>query len=469
MATILVVDDEARMRKVISLALTDEGHEILEAENATEAIEIIRTTALSLVITDLRMPGGDGSEVLKGARAISLHLPVIILTAYGTVENAVQALKEGAHDYLLKPCDLDELRLSVSKALWVQQITLENRYLREQLSGRSGYGELVGKSQKMVQVFEMIARVAEGNSTVLIRGESGTGKELVARAIHRDSPRKERPFVAVNCMALPSDLLENELFGHVRGAYTGAVSSSMGKFELADGGTLFLDEIGDMQPRMQGKILRAIQEKVIEPVGGNRSKRVDVRIVAATNSDLEMRVRSGEMRADLYYRLNVVPILLPPLRDRREDIPLLLDHFLAKKSNGRSSLRFAPEDMALLSRYHWPGNVRELENLVERAVVLGTSNVTHLMPSISFGVASTPTVTSHPFDDLLDLPYKDAKRLIMQEFEKYYFVQILRMKGGNVSQAADQMQLHRKNLHTKLSDLELDPKQFGDAKQNGIK
>ncbi|MFH1737538.1 MAG: sigma-54 dependent transcriptional regulator [bacterium] len=466
MATILVVDDEARMRKVISLALTDDGHEVLEAENAAQAVEIIRTTALSLVITDLRMPGGDGSEVLKGARATSLHLPVIILTAYGTVENAVQALKEGAHDYLLKPCDLDELKMSVNKALWVQQMTLENRYLREQLSGRSGYGELVGRSPKMVQVFEMIARVAQGDSTVLIRGESGTGKELVARAIHRDSLRKERPFVAVNCMALPSDLLENELFGHVRGAYTGAVSASMGKFELADGGTLFLDEIGDMQGRMQGKILRAIQEKVIEPVGGTRSKRVDVRIVAATNSELEEKVRSGAMRADLYYRLNVVPITVPPLRDRREDIPLLVDHFLAKKSNGRPSLRFAPEDMALLSRYHWPGNVRELENLVERAVVLGTTNVAHLMPSISFGGTSPPVTASHPFHDLIDLSYREAKHLVMDEFEKYYFAQILRQTKGNVSQAADLMQMHRKNLHTKLADLDLDPKRFATERQS---
>ncbi|HQO33489.1 MAG TPA: sigma-54 dependent transcriptional regulator [bacterium] len=461
MATILVVDDEARMRKVISLALAEDGHEVLEAENAAQALEIIRSTALSLVVTDLRMPGGDGTEVLKGARATSLHLPVIILTAYGTVENAVQALKEGAHDYLLKPCDLDELKLSVKKALWVQQITLENRYLREQLSGKSGYGELVGRSPKMVQVFELIARVAQGDSTVLIRGESGTGKELVARAIHRDSPRREHPFVAVNCMALPSDLLENELFGHVRGAYTGAVSTSVGKFELADGGTLFLDEIGDMQPRMQGKILRAIQEKVIEPVGGNRSKRVDVRIVAATNSDLEDKVQKGEMRADLYYRLNVVPIAVPPLRERKEDIPLLVDHFLAKKSNGRPTLKFGPEDMTLLSRYHWPGNVRELENLVERAVVLGTANVTHLMPAIAFGtgVPQGPPAP-HPFHDLVDLVYKDAKRMVIDEFDKYYFSQILRRTKGNVSQAADLIQIHRKNLHMKLSDLDLDPKQF---------
>lgn len=465
MATILVVDDEARMRKVISLALTEEGHEVLEAENAAEAIESIRTTALSLVITDLRMPGGDGTEVLKGARATSLHLPVIILTAYGTVENAVQALKDGAHDYLLKPCDLDELKLSVKKALRVQQLTLENRYLREQLSGRSGYGELVGRSPKMLQVFEVIARVAPGDSTVLIRGESGTGKELVARAIHRDSPRKESPFVAVNCMALPSDLLENELFGHVRGAYTGAVSASVGKFELADEGTLFLDEIGDMQPRMQGKILRAIQERVIEPVGGTRSKRIDVRIVAASNADLEEKVRTGEMRTDLYYRLNVVPIQIPPLRERREDIPLLVEHFLAEKSNGRPTLKFSPEDLTLMSRYHWPGNVRELENLVERAVVLGTANVAHIMPGMSVDVIPAATSTSHPFEELTGLSYRDAKRLVLGEFESYYFSRILRETKGNISQAAEVMQMHRKNLHTKLAELKLDPKQFSETKR----
>ncbi len=466
MATILVVDDEARMRKVIYLALVEEGHEVLEAENSTQALEIIRTTALSLVITDLRMPGGDGTEVLKGARATSLHLPVIILTAYGTVENAVQALKEGAHDYLLKPCDLDELKLSVKKALHVQQLTLENRYLRDQLSGRSGYGELVGRSPKMVHVFELIARVAQGDSTVLIRGESGTGKELVARAIHRDSPRKENPFVAVNCMALPADLLENELFGHVRGAYTGAISASVGKFELADGGTLFLDEIGDMQPRMQGKILRAIQERVIEPVGGTRSKRVDVRIVAATNTHLEEKVRTNEMRADLYYRLNVVPIHLPPLRERLEDIPLFVEHFLTKKSNGRPSLKFSPDDLKMLTRYHWPGNVRELENLVERAVVLGTTNVAHLMPALSTGVIPRPVDDSHPFDDLSSLPYRDAKRMVIDEFEKVYFSRILEKTRGNVSQAAGMMGMHRKNLHTKLAELNLDPKRFSADKPN---
>ncbi len=454
------------MRKVISLALVEEGHEVLEAENATQALEIIRTTALSLVITDLRMPGGDGTEVLKGARATSLHLPVIILTAYGTVENAVQALKDGAHDYLLKPCDLDELKLSVTKALRVQQLTLENRYLRDQLSGRSGYGELIGRSPKMVHVFELIARVAQGDSTVLIRGESGTGKELVARAIHRDSPRKENPFVAVNCMALPADLLENELFGHVRGAYTGAVTASVGKFELADGGTLFLDEIGDMQPRMQGKILRAIQERVIEPVGGTRSKRVDVRIVAATNTDLEEKVRKNEMRADLYYRLNVVPIILPPLRERLEDVSLLVEHFLAKKSNGRPNLKFSSQDMTMLSRYHWPGNVRELENLVERAVVLGTTNVSHLMPALSPGFIPPAIDNSHPFDDLAGLPYKDAKRLVLDEFEKVYFSRILQRTNGNVSQAAEMMRIHRKNLHTKLAELNLDPKEFTPAKHS---
>jgi len=458
-ATILVADDEAKMRKILTLALLEEGHEILEAEDAEKAVEIIHSVSVSLVITDLRMPGGGGMAVLEAVKRMSHYIPVIILTAYGTIENAVEALKNGAHDYLLKPCDLDEIKLSVRKALQVQHLELENLYLRNELYGRFGEGEWVGKSPVMLQIFELIRRVSQGDSTVLIRGESGTGKELAARAIHRQSLQSERPFITVNCAAMPADLLELELFGRVRGLRGGPAAPATGKFELASGGTIFLDEIGDLPPRMQGKILRTIEEKVIEPVGGTRSKKVDVRIITSTNADLEEKVRKGEMRSDLYFRLNVVPIVIPPLREHKEDIPLLCDHFLRKKSRGRASLTFSSEAIAALMRYHWPGNVRELENVVERAIVIGTTDVNVLIPSPHPPLTPEAQMRPHPLE-LLGLSYKEAKKFILDDFEQYYFKSLLRKTKGNISRAAELAQVHRKNLHVKLAELGIDSRQF---------
>ncbi len=461
MASILIVDDEKRMRKVIALALSDEGHDTLEASNAKTAIEYIRSTTLSLVITDLRMPGGDGTQVLEAARNTSLNLPVVILTAYGSIENAVEALKAGAQDYLLKPCDLDELKLSVNKALRTQHLAMENRYLREELSDRQGYGALLGKSPRMLEIFDLIARVATGDGPVLIRGESGTGKEIVARTIHRDSARREMPFVTVSCTALPGDLLEQELFGRVRGAGGSAsMAASAGKLELAEGGTILLDEIGDLPLRLQGKLLAFLEDKTAQPVGATRAKTIDVRVIASSAQDLEANVRKGSLRSELYYRLNVVPIVVPALREHREDVPLLVDSFL-KARDLSDRIRFTAEDFGRLSRYDWPGNVRELRNLIERAVVLGTSNLDHLMPGLALSTASPIALPGrHPYEPLLTVPYRDAKRRIVEEFEHYYFTQNLKHTAGNIKRAAEVMGMHRKNLHAKLAALQIDPKHY---------
>ncbi|RJP24386.1 MAG: sigma-54-dependent Fis family transcriptional regulator [Candidatus Omnitrophota bacterium] len=461
MAAILVADDEPKMRKILMLALMEEGYEILQAQNTDEAVEIIHNTSLSLVITDLKMPGGGGMVVLEAVRHTNHYIPVIILTAYGTIENAVEALKNGAHDYLLKPCDLEEIKHSVRKALQIQHLEMENIYLRNELYGISGHEELIGKSSSMLRVFELIRRVAEGDSTVLIRGESGTGKELVARTIHKQSRRKERPFVAVRCTSVPADLLELELFGRARGVRTGLPSSSTGKFELAGGGTLFLDEIGDIPPRLQGKILQAIESKAIEPVGGMRSKKVDVRVIAATQADLEEKMRKGEMQSDFYFRLNVVPVVLPPLRERLEDMPLLIEHFINKKSHGRRRFSFSAEEIETMMRYHWPGNLRELDNVVERALVLGAKDMNHLIPSIH--PSSPAAAVGGHRNELLDMTYKEAKKYIVEEFEQFYFNNMLRKSGGNISRAAEKAGIHRKNMHVKITELNIDPRQYAQS------
>lgn len=459
MATILLADDEAKMRKILTLSLMDEGHEILEAKDAQEAIDLINKNSLSLVISDLRMPGGGGMAVLEAVKKLSHYIPVIILTAYGTVENAVDALKKGAHDYLLKPCDLEEFKIAVSKALQIQHLELENRYLRQELDHKVGDGELSGQSPAMLRIFEMIRRVAKGDSTILIRGESGTGKELVARAIHRQSSRKDHSFVSVNCSSTPPDILELELFGRVKGPRNNPSLPAAGKFEVANKGTIFLNEIGDMPPSIQGKVLRSIENKIIEPVGGTGGKKVDVRIIASSNTDLEEKVRKGKLRSDLYFRLNVVPIVVPPLRERKEDIPFLADFFLNKKSQGRPAISFSSEDIEAMMRYHWPGNARELENVCERAVVLGTTDLQVLLPSLR-----PPMAPSSQMDfqekEFFTLTYKEAKKYVLDKFEKVYLTHLLQQTNGNVSKAAELAGIHRKNFYVKLNELGIDTRQF---------
>ncbi len=377
---ILIVDDEASQRELVAGFLKKQGHEVLLADGGAEALTRVKETRVDLVLSDFKMPGMSGLEVLRGVKAVNPEIPFILVTAYGTVETAVQAMKEGAADYLTKPLDLEELLLRIGRVS--EQVRLQSavRDLQARLVERHRLEGIIGESGRMQEVLALVKRVAPSNATVLIRGESGTGKELIARAIHFNSPRGEGPLVTLNCAALPEQLLESELFGHERGAFTGAVVQRKGRFEQADGGSIFLDEIGDLSPTLQVKLLRVLQERQFERLGGNRTLAVNVRILAATHRDLEQALRDGTFREDLYYRLNVVTIQVPPLRERREDIPLLLEHFLRKfaQKNRRelTGLTAAARDAFL--RYDYPGNVRELENIVERSVLLCRGQVIDL-------------------------------------------------------------------------------------------
>ena len=369
---ILVVDDEPNIRRVLEAMLVREGYQVLTADSGRKAVDIAATNALDLLITDLIMPDMTGIEVLREVKQTQPHCAALVITAYGTIKTAVEAMRLGAFNYIAKPFDLDEVRLQVQHVLENRALKEENVLLREQLRSTYRLDNIVGVSGKMQEVFKLVHRAADTRSTVLIRGESGTGKELIARALHFNSQRASRPFVAVSCAALTETLLESELFGHEKGAFTGALTQKPGRFELANHGTLFLDEIAEITPAIQVKLLRVLQEREFERVGGTRPIRVDVRVVAATNKNLEEAVKKGEFRDDLYYRLQVIQIVVPPLRERPEDIPALAEHFLAKycRENGRRLRRIAPEAMDRLLNYKYPGNVRELENIIERAVVL---------------------------------------------------------------------------------------------------
>ena len=366
--TILVIDDDTSLRRVLEYTLQEEGYEVFTATSGEEGLTLFEERQPSLVITDMKMPGMSGFEVLERIKARAQDTLVIIVTAFGEVDAAVKAMRLGAYDYITKPVSRDELKLTVKKALQLRGLSEENRQLRQELSDRADFRNMVGTSRKMARVFDTVRKVADTEATVLITGESGTGKELIARAVHSLSSRKAAPFVAINCAAIPRDLLESELFGHVKGAFTGAVKDRPGKFAQADGGTLFLDEVGELPVELQPKLLRALQERVVEPVGSGKTLKLDVRVVAATNLDLEKAIDEGYFREDLYYRLAVIPIDLPPLRERKEDIPLLLKHFTAKL--GSPGVIFSGEALDVLTMYYWPGNVRELENTVERLLIM---------------------------------------------------------------------------------------------------
>jgi two-component system NtrC family response regulator len=372
MKTILVVDDEPNYRLILSELLKDEGYEVFTAESGESAMQVIRETDLDLVITDMLMPGIDGMELLTEVKIFDPNLPVIMITAFGEVEKAVTAMQLGAFHYLTKPFNNDELLVSIKKAIDHYSLVRENLRLKDEVTNLYSFGNMIGKDEKMQQVFSLIRKVAPTTASVLITGESGTGKELVARAIHFNSPRREEPLISLNCAGLPEHLLESELFGHEKGAFTGAVALRKGRFELADGGTIFLDEIGEMPLNLQAKLLRVLQEKTFERVGGSKTLQVDVRIVAATNKDLKEEVSQGAFREDLYYRLNVLNLHLPPLRERADDIPLLVDHFLDKfaKRLNRPGLQISSAALRYLTRQPWEGNIRELENCIERAAIL---------------------------------------------------------------------------------------------------
>ncbi len=372
METILIVDDEKNYLLVLEDLLVEEGYQVVTADSAQKALEILKGHDLDVVITDMKMPGMDGMTLLQRVHAQNPDLPVIMMTAYGSVEKAVEAMRKGAFDYILKPFENIEFKLTIRKAIDHFQLVCQNRYLTRELQDRYQFNNIIGKSASMQRIYRLIEKVAPSKATVLVTGESGTGKELIARAIHFNSPRVERAFISVNCGALPETLLESELFGHERGAFSGAVSQRKGRFELAHEGTLFLDEISEMSPPLQVKLLRVLQEMEFERVGGTQTLKVDVRMVAASNRELRVEVADGRFRSDLFYRLNVVHVHLPPLRERKDDIPLLVNHFL-KKFAGEGSLcglKLEPEAMRLLLDYAWPGNVRELENVIERAVIL---------------------------------------------------------------------------------------------------
>jgi len=374
MDTVLIVDDEKNYLVVLEALLGPEGYEIMTVDNAQAALGLIQETDLDLVITDMKMPGMSGMELLEAAKKIRPEMPVIMMTAYGTIEMAVEAMKKQAYDYITKPFQNEELKLTVRKALQNHRLIKENRLLSEALSDRYQYGNIIGKSKPMLEIYDLIRKVAQSRASVLITGPSGTGKELIAKAIHYDSPRKGRPFISVNCGALTETLLESELFGHEKGAFTGAISMKKGRFELADEGTLFLDEVGEMPPSLQVKLLRVLQEMEFERVGGTKTIRVDVRVLSASNRNLKEDVAEGLFREDLFYRLNVIHIEIPPLRERKEDIRLLVQHFIDKyrQDEGKEKIELAPETWKALYNYPWPGNVRELENVIERAVVLNS-------------------------------------------------------------------------------------------------
>jgi DNA-binding NtrC family response regulator len=376
-ARVLVIDDEELMREYVEEALVRAGHEVTAVSGGREGLDLLHEKGFDVVVTDLKMTPMDGLEVIRRVREEQIDTHCIVMTAYGTIETAVSALKNGADDYILKPFTPDVLELAVSRALERGRLTEENRYLRSQLSAPHDLKALVGESPPMRKVYAQIERVANSRATVLVRGDSGTGKELVAHAIHHSGPRSENPFIKVNCAALSAGLLESELFGHEKGSFTGAHERKIGRFELADTGTLLLDEVSEISPELQPKLLRALQEREFERVGGSHPISVDTRIIATSNRNLEQAVEQGKLREDLFFRLNVIQIHLPPLRDRREDIRSLMDHFLERfaRENGRNIRGFSPQTQRLFMEYDWPGNVRELQNAIERAVVLTTAEI----------------------------------------------------------------------------------------------
>jgi DNA-binding NtrC family response regulator len=453
-AKLLVVDDESKMRRVLQLFFEDTGYSVAQAENGEEALQTLDSTRPDLVICDMRMPRMNGMELLQRIKQKSPDLPVIIMTAYGEVKTAVEAMKLGAENYVTKPLDMEELRILVSRAMERTSLIKENLQLRAELDSRFDISNFVGQSEKMQQVFKLIDQVAQTNTTVLVTGESGTGKELVARAIHSKSNRRQKAFVIVNCAALSEHLLESELFGHVKGAFTGAHSDRQGRFELADGGTLFLDELALMSIPLQGKLLRVLQEKEFEPVGGTHTIKVDVRIIGATNKNLERLLEEKVFREDLYYRLNVVEINLPPLRERKEDIPLLVDHCIANLNRelGKTINNVSDEALKLLMEYDWPGNVRELENLIERAMVLGKADIleTENFPPQIKRRQEQLDLPRHLLGQL-KLPESGISLIdTVEEMEKRLLQEALERTGGNKTKAAELLGVTRKIMRYKV-------------------
>jgi two-component system NtrC family response regulator len=436
---VLVIDDDESLRRVLEYNLAQEGYAVLTAASGEQGLDLLKKEGADLVVTDVRMAGMDGLQVLQQAHKLDPNVQVIILTAFGTIEMAVEAMKAGAFHYISKPFNRDELKLTLRKALQLKDLERENLALRQELRARIGLDNIIADSRQMKAILEMVERVAPTETTVLILGESGTGKELIARAIHANSPRAGGSFVAVNCAAIPENLLESELFGHVKGAFTGAIRDRVGKFEAAEGGTIFLDEIGEMRPELQVKILRCLEERTLERVGDNRPIHVDVRILAATNKNLAKAIQAGEFREDLYYRLNVVPLSIPPLRERREDIRALAQHFL-KRLGTTPRLTIAPDAFRALEAYEWPGNVRELENALERAMIFHRGDVITLndLPETIRAPRSRETAALP-----VSLP---ETGLSLEEVEKELILRALQKHDWNQSRAARYLGITRHTL-----------------------
>lgn len=455
MADILLVEDKDSLRRVLRLTLENAGYSVAEATDARDALNQIATSRHRLVLTDLRMPHGSGLDVLRSARAADAEVPVIVMTAFGSIDEAVQAMKDGAHDFLQKPVDSNHLLLLVERALEQARLRTENILLREEWSRRYGFPRILGESETLKRTVGETQRVAQTEATVLLLGESGTGKELFARAVHHLSPRRDKPFVAINCAAIPETLIENELFGHERGAFTGASDRRQGKFELASGGTVFLDEIGELPLAVQGKLLRAIEEKIVDRIGGRAPVAVDVRVVAATNKDLKAAVDNGQFRGDLFFRLAVFPIEVPPLRDRGDDIVLLARHFAAEigKELRRREGQLSPESIDALKQHKWPGNVRELENAIERACILSD---TLLLQPKDLGLGQADAREAESLEQLdLSGTLSEAAHRALRLVERKKILNALEANLGNKSKTAEDLGVSYKTLLNKIKDYAL--------------
>jgi DNA-binding NtrC family response regulator len=460
-APILLVEDKDSLRAMLRHALEAQGHSVLEARDQLEAIESLNTSCPSMVLSDLRLPHGDGLGVLRAAKERDPELPVVVMTAFGSVQDAVTAMKEGALDFLAKPVDPDHLLLMVERALALQRLARENLLLKDELAARRGAPQIIGDDPRLKHIIAQLHRAAGTDATVLLEGESGTGKELFARSLHAFSPRADAPFVAINCAAIPDNLLETELFGYEKGAFTGAVGRKPGKFEMAHRGTLFLDEIGDLPFPLQAKILRALEERRFERVGGTSSIQVDVRVVAATNRNLKAAVAARQYREDLYFRLSVFPVLIPPLRDRANDIPKLAMHFLQRfcQDLNKRSITLSPSAMDALMAHPWRGNVRELQNCIERAVILTEGDTIHARHlSLAFRESLAPVSADDGPWSQIDLsgPLADVTQRIVSEVERRKIEQALKEASGNRAKAADLLQVGFKAFAAKLREFGLE-------------
>jgi len=436
---ILVIDDDQSLCRVISYYLSEEGYEVKSCHDGNTGIEIFKKFEPDLLICDIKLPGQDGFSILDIVLKEKPDCPVIMITAHGTVEDAVKAMKSGSYDYILKPFNKDDLKITVDKAIKMSDLVSENKYLRKELEEKYAFHNIVGKSPEMLKIFRMISQISPADANILILGESGTGKELVARAIHYNSPRRNHPFIAINASAIPENLIESELFGHKKGAFTGAVSDKKGKFQLAHEGTIFLDEIGDMKHELQVKLLRVIQEKEIDIVGGTTPVKIDVRLIAATNKDLEKEVKEGRFRDDLFYRLNVIAVELPPLRVRKSDILFLVQFLIKKYSPHGRVTGVTKEVMEIFEAYHWPGNVRELENVIERGIILSTGNLIDkdcLPEKLLYSLEKTRKIH-------IDWP---EEGISLEEIEKDLIKQALLRAGNNQTKASELLSITRSSL-----------------------